>query len=74
MVKGTVKASEVSSYVSIPVLKAQTWLAAVVILLSFTNAFAESEFSTFWQKFKSAIIAGDKAEVAEITNFPLSMP
>jgi len=61
-------------YVSIPALKAQTWLAGVVILLSFTNALAESEFSTFWQKFKSAIIAGDKAAVAEITNFPLSMP
>ena len=74
MVKGTVKAPEVNSYVSFPVLKANTWLAAVVILLSFTNAFAESEFSTFWQKFKSAIIAGDKAAVAEITNFPLSMP
>jgi aminopeptidase N len=74
VVKGTVKASEVNSYVSIPVLKAQTWLAAVVILLSFTNAFAESEFSTFWQKFKSAIIAGDKAAVAEMTKFPLSMP
>ena len=74
MVKGRVKAPEVNSYVSIPVLKANTWLAAVAILLSFTNAFAESEFSTFWQKFKSAIIAGDKAAVAEITNFPLSMP
>jgi len=74
VVKGTVKAPEVNSYVSIPVLKAQTWLAAVVILLSFTNAFAESEFSTFWQKFKSAIIAGDKAAVAEMTKFPLSMP
>jgi hypothetical protein len=28
----------------------------------------------FWQKFKSAVIAGDKAAVAEMTKFPLSMP
>ena len=28
----------------------------------------------FWQKFKSAVIAGDKATVAEMTKFPLSMP
>ena len=74
MVKGTVKASEVNSYVSIPVLKAQTWLAAVVILLSIPNAFADSDFSTFWQKFKPAVTGGDKAAVAEMTKFPLSMP
>jgi len=50
-----------------------TWLAGVLILLSFSNAFAESDFSTFWKKFKSAVIAGDKAAVAEMTKFPLSM-
>ena len=56
------------------VISAQTWLAGVLILLSFPNAFAESDFSAFWQKFKSAVIAGDKATIAEMTKFPLPMP
>jgi hypothetical protein len=34
----------------------------------------QSDFSTFWREFKSAVIAGDKAKVAEMTKFPLSMP
>jgi len=46
----------------------------VLILLSFSNAFAQTDFSTFWKKFKSAIIAGDKATIAEMTKFPLLMP
>jgi hypothetical protein len=56
------------------VISAQTWLAGVLILLSFPNAYAQSDFSVFWQKFKSAVVAGDKAAVAEMTKFPLSMP
>ena len=52
----------------------QTWLAGFLILLLFQNAFAESDFPAFWNKFKSAVIAGDKATVAEMTKFPLSMP
>ena len=55
-------------------IRAQTWLAGVLILLSFPNAFAESDFSAFWKRFNSAVIAGDKAMVAEMTKFPLSMP
>lgn len=51
-----------------------TWLAGVLILLSFPNAFAESDFSAFWKKFKAGVAAGDKATVAEMTKFPLSMP
>ena len=84
MIKGTVKASELNSFVSIGacravaerrrVIRAQTWLAGVLILLSFPNAFAESDFSAFWKTFKSTVIAGDKAKVAEMTKFPLSMP
>ena len=80
MIKGTVRASELNSCVSIRacrpwrVISAQTWLAGVLILLSFPNAYAESDFSTFLGKFKSAVIAGDKATVAEMTKFPLSMP
>jgi hypothetical protein len=45
-----------------------------LILLSFSNAFAESDFSAFWKKFSSAVITGDKATVAEMTKFPVSMP
>jgi hypothetical protein len=92
VIKGTVKASELNSFVSIRacrarslaktfgvaeqrrVIRAQIWLAGVLILLSFSNAFAESDFSAFWKTFKSAVIAGDKAKVAEMTKFPVSMP
>jgi hypothetical protein len=80
VIKETVKPSELNSFVSIRacrpwrVIRAQTWLAGVLILLSFPNAFAESDFSAFWKKFKSAVIASDKATIAEITKFPLSMP
>jgi hypothetical protein len=80
VIKGTVKPSELNSFASIRacrpwrVIRAQTWLAGILILLSFSNAFAESDFSAFWQKFKSAIIGGDKAMVADMTKFPLSMP
>src|SRR4030095_3788189 len=79
VIKEIVKVSELNSFVSIRaclpwrVIRAQTWLAGVLILLSFPNAFAESDFSTFWKEFKSAVIAGDKAKVTEMTKFPLSM-
>jgi hypothetical protein len=33
-----------------------------------------ADFSIFWQKFKAAVIAGDKTAVAQMTKFPLSMP
>jgi hypothetical protein len=55
-------------------IRGQTWLAGVLILLSFPNAFAESDFPAFWKKFKTVVAAGDKATVAEMTKFPLSMP
>jgi hypothetical protein len=45
-----------------------------LILLLFSNAFAETDLPAFWNKFRSAIIAGDKAAVAEMTKFPISMP
>jgi aminopeptidase N len=34
---------------------------------------AHTDFAAFWQKFKPAVIAGNKAAVAEMTKFPLSM-
>jgi hypothetical protein len=73
MIKKTMKASELESFVSIRLIGAQTWLAAILILSSFPSAFAESDFSAFWKGFRSAVIAGDKAKVAEMTKFPLSM-
>jgi hypothetical protein len=57
----------------VALLRAQAWLAAVLILLSFRSAFAESDFATFWRKFKAAVIAGDKTAVVEMTKFPVSM-
>ena len=56
------------------VIRGRAWLAGILILLLFPNAFAQTDFSTFWQKFRSAVIAGDKAAVAEMTKFPVSMP
>jgi hypothetical protein len=50
-----------------------TGLAGFLILFFFANAFAETDFPAFWNKFKSAVIAGDKAVVAKMTKFPLSM-
>jgi hypothetical protein len=74
MRKGTVKASELNSDVSIHAIKAPTWLTAILILLLVPGVFAQNDFSAFWKKFKSAVLAGDKAMVAEMTKFPLSMP
>ena len=51
----------------------QIWLGAILILFIFPSAFAETDFPGFWNKFKSAVIAGDKATVAKMTKFPLSM-
>lgn len=72
--------SELNSFVPIRacrpwrVIRGQTWLAGILILSLFPNAFAQTDFSTFWKKFRSAVIAGDKATVSEMTKFPLSMP
>ena len=84
MIKGTVRASELKSFISTRpcravggqrrVISTQIWLAGILILLSFSNAFAESDFSAFWKKFKATVAAGDKATAAEMTKFPLSMP
>ena len=66
--------SGLDSFISIRVISAQTWLTAILMLLLVPNAFAQTDFSAFWKKFKSAVVAGDKAAVAEMTKFPLSMP
>ena len=56
------------------VIRGHTWLAGILILLLLPSAFAQTDFSTFWKKFRSAVIAGDKATVADMTKFPLSKP
>ena len=68
------RASELNSFGSIRAIRGRSWLAAILILLLVPNAFAQTDFSAFWKKFSSAVIAGDKATVAEMTKFPLSMP
>lgn len=35
---------------------------------------APADFAVFWNKFKLAVITGDKAAAADLTKFPLSMP
>jgi hypothetical protein len=72
--RGRMTRSELNSFASIRVIRWQAWLAGILILSLFSSAFAESDFSTFWREFKSAVIAGDKAKVADMTKFPLSMP
>jgi len=55
-------------------MKIKSLLAGSLILLISSNALAQTDFSAFWKKFKSAVVAGDKAAVAGMTKFPLSMP
>jgi hypothetical protein len=72
--RGTLSVSESDSFVTIRLSSARPWLGGFLILLLLNSAFAESDFSAFWKDFKAAVIAGDKAKVAEMTKFPLSMP
>src|SRR2546423_9580690 len=65
--------SGLDSFISIRVISAQTWLTAILMLLLVPNAFAQTDFSAFWKKFKSAVVAGDKAAVAGIAKFPPPM-
>jgi hypothetical protein len=66
--------SVLDSLVSVRVTRGRTWLASVLIVLVLPNAFAQTDFSAFWKKLGYAVIIGDKATVAEMTKFPLSMP
>ena len=62
-----------NSFVSSRAISGRTWLATILVLSLCPSSFAQTDFSTFWQKFKAAVIAGDKANVAEMTKFPVSM-
>lgn len=55
-------------------MKIRSLLVGILVLLISSNALAETDFPAFWKKFKSAVAAGDKAAVAAMTKFPLSMP
>jgi hypothetical protein len=48
--------------------------ASILIVFLLPEVFGQSEFSAFWTEFQLAVIAGDKASVAVMTKFPLSMP
>jgi len=50
------------------------FVSCILFLLICARASAQENFPAFWNKFKSAVIAGDKATVGEMTKFPLSMP
>jgi hypothetical protein len=55
-------------------MKFFTTLVAILILSLLPQAFGQSDFPAFWKKFRSAVIAGDKTSVAEMTKFAVSMP
>jgi hypothetical protein len=66
--------STLDSFASRHVFRGKIWLAGILILFLLPSAFAQTDFSAFWDRFKSKVIAGDKAAVVEMTKFPLSMP
>jgi len=50
---------------------------AILTIFSFTagaSAQNNSSIETFWVKFKTAVIKGDKESVAAMTQFPIGMP
>jgi hypothetical protein len=50
----------------IRLIRGQTWLTGILILLFLPTAFAETDFSTSWKTLRSAVIAGDKTAVSEM--------
>lgn len=55
-------------------VKLKSLLAGIFVVLLFPSAFGQTDFQTFWKTFEAAIAGGDKAAVAGMTKFPLSMP
>ncbi len=51
-------------------LLAFCFLCSLILTRSVT---AQNNFDAFWTKFKSAVIKGDKAKVANLTKFPFSL-
>ena len=55
-------------------MKKRVFLCALMLLASVAVPAQRSEsIESFWQKFKTAVIAGDKRAVAALTTFPLGM-
>ena len=48
-------------------------LAASVVVGSATSFGADAAMNAFWEKFKAAVIKGDKETVAALSAFPISM-
>ena len=63
-----------SLFLSVRIIRVRIWLVGIFMVLVCPSAFAQSDFAVFWKKFSSSVITGDKAAVAEMTKFPLSMP
>jgi hypothetical protein len=55
-------------------VKLKFLLAGILILIVFSNTFAQAGIQAFWEKFQSAVARGDKTAVASMTKFPLGMP
>jgi hypothetical protein len=53
-------------------LRGQTLLFGILFLW-FQAASAQTDFSAFWNRFKSAVARKDKGKVAEMTRFPMSI-
>jgi hypothetical protein len=53
----------------------RTVISCALLLLAAITAPAQrgESIESFWQKFKTAVIAGDKQAVARLTSFPLGM-
>jgi hypothetical protein len=66
--------SKLNPFAAFRAIQMRTWMAGILILFSLPQAFGQSDFPAFWKTFRSAVIAGDKASVADMTKFPLSMP
>ena len=58
---------------SLGALRGQKLLFGVLVLLSSVQiGSAQTDFSAFWNKFRSAVASADKATMADMTKFPLS--
>src|SRR4030095_13887547 len=64
---------ELNPVTSIRAIRGRSWLAANLILLAVPNAFAESDFSAFWKRFKLAVVGRENTTIGEMTKVPLSM-
>lgn len=49
-------------------------IISVGFLCTALNVSAQTDINTFWEKFKTAVVKGDKNAVANLTSFPLEMP